>query len=128
MELSIFLAKAWGLYFLIITASLLLNKGSLPRLFKLVKDENFLFLSGFISLLIGILSVVAHNIWSPSWVGLVTLFGWLALIKGVVRFTTRPDFTLKMIDKFEKNTAFIYTSFIVMFIIGAYLTYVGYTA
>lgn len=127
MELSIFLAKVWGLFMLIMTASLLLNIGSLPRLFKLVKDENFLFLSGFFLLLIGVLSVVAHNIWSADWIGLVTLFGWLALIKGVVRFT-RPDFTMKMIDKFEKNTTFIYSAFVVVFIIGAYLTYVGFTA
>lgn len=127
MELSIFLAKVWGLYLLIMMVSLLLNKGSLKRLFKLVKDENFLFVSGFISLLIGVLSVVAHNIWSFDWVGLVTLFGWLALIKGIVRFT-RPDYTISIANKLEKNYTLIYSLYVVMLIVGAYLTYVGFTA
>ena len=41
--------------------------------------------SGFMHLFFGLLVVVAHNIWTPDFRGLVTLMGWVGIIKGGLR-------------------------------------------
>jgi hypothetical protein len=35
-------------------------------------------------LILGLISVLLHNIWVANWHVLVTIFGWLTLIKGIL--------------------------------------------
>lgn len=39
---------------------------------------------GFTAVILGILIVNYHNIWVKDWTVLVTILGWLALMKGVL--------------------------------------------
>ncbi len=80
--------------------------------------------SGAMALIVGLLVVLNHNIWTTDWVGLVTLLGWIALIKGVLMVLIpkkAPKWGLKISD----NALFI-TS-VIMLLIGLYLTYTGFT-
>ena len=126
MEISIFLAKFWGLYLVIMGLSFMANRKSLRRMMALISDDGFLYMSGFIALIIGLLSVLAHNIWTSDWRVIITLFGWLSLLKGIMRFVA-PDYVMSMGKKFAKNKAFLNISFIAIIIIGLYLTYKGFT-
>lgn len=127
MELSIFLAKAWGLYVVLACLALLINKSSLRSLVNTMNNDSAVILTGALSLILGVLSVLVHNIWSgPAFVIVVTVFGWLALLKGFVRMAW-PSHTRKMFDDMmQGSTANILL--VIALVVGAYLLYAGFTA
>lgn len=124
MDISIFLAKVLGLYLIIMAIAVFVN---IRKLSSTINDDSlpFLFLSGAISLIVGLLIIVSHNIWEADWKVLITLIGWLAVIKAITRLVF-PKHALKMIKRFLKNTRSCQISAVVMLILGAYLSYVGF--
>lgn len=128
MEVSIFLAKAWGAYLVIISLCLLVSKSTLQNLTVSVKDKNTVLAYSFMALAIGILSVLSHNVWVLSWEGLVTILGWSALIKGTL-FLAHPEFAVKTLKtfKFQRAGGFIYFYFAGALVIGLYLLYIGFS-
>ena len=40
-------------------------------------------MTGFITVIIGFLIVTYHNTWPKSWIVLITILGWLAMVKGI---------------------------------------------
>ncbi|MCZ6860678.1 MAG: hypothetical protein O7I42_10445, partial [Alphaproteobacteria bacterium] len=84
MELSIFLSKVLGLYLLLVCTAVLLNRRHFPRLIKEFSESlAVVVLSGFIALVLGLLIVVSHNVWSADWRVIITILGWFTLAKGV---------------------------------------------
>ena len=82
MVLSNYLAELWGISLVVVCLSLLIKTKYLRRLFASLEDSNNLFCWGLCSLVIGIASVLGHNIWVNDWRVVVTIFGWIGLIKG----------------------------------------------
>ena len=86
MMASIFLARLLGPLFLIVGASILFN----PKVFRdiaaeVVRSVTLVYLFGFIDFAAGLAIVITHNVWLASWPVLITLIGWLLLIRGTVR-------------------------------------------
>lgn len=126
MTASIFLAKVMGLYLVIVYVSVLLNKKLMPALIKdVAKNTGFTMFGGAMALIVGLLVVLTHNVWSPDWIGLVTLLGWVILIKGVL-MVLMPKKAPKWGMNISDNALTV--SAIIMLLIGIYLTYVGFTA
>lgn len=125
MDLTEILLRFWGTLLLISLMALVLNKELLPKLLQMVEKDEYLFLSGFIALLIGAFHVAIYNYWELSSRGLITLFGYLALIKGAVRLSA-PDFSHKMISNVVKNSLVYYSLLLLLGGIGLYFTYIGY--
>jgi hypothetical protein len=121
---SIFLAKFWGLYLILVSLGLLFNRHNLKMVLHYYKDEEVPFLSGFILVVFGLLFVLTHNVWSFDWVGLVTLLGWLTLIKGIVRIWW-PKETVRLM-KGVKGTPTVTISLYVALIAGLYLAGSGF--
>ncbi len=46
------------------------------------RNETLLWLAGFFALFIGLFSVSLYGIWSADWRVLVTILGWLSVLKG----------------------------------------------
>lgn len=126
MELSLFLAKAWGLFIVIICLALLFKKDVLQRLINSVQDANIVLTYSFMALIIGILSILSHNIWNSDWRVLITLFGWASFLKGLT-FLFHPEYSIKILKilKVQRRGGFIYAYFTVGLIIGLYLIYLG---
>ena len=125
MELSIFLAKVLGLYLIIVPASVLLNRKYLPRIIEeFSRSFALIVLSGFIALVLGLLVVVSHNIWSADWRVMITILGWLTLAKGVFRIFLPHKFS----QAASMSARPWWVVVIVIFIaLGGYLTYVGFS-
>jgi len=126
MDLSIFLAKAMGLYIAIACLAILINRKPLDKVFKsYAKDIGMVFFHGAMALILGLILVLNHNIWTMDWVGLVTLLGWITLLKGVAR--------MFLPEKAIQTGLSIYNSASTLFLIiglvlGIYLAYMGFTA
>lgn len=123
MELSLFLARAWGLGIVIICLGILINrKKFLSLLAKLQPSE--LILAGMLVLGIGIAQVSGFEQWEWNWKGLITLLGWASLIKGVLLFFV-PGYSDKFVKTAVKEN--MYNIFLVIgLVIGLYLLYIGY--
>lgn len=120
------LLKVIGLYFLIYSASIILNKDRYKQLMKEFLGQSAFpsFLVGFLALIIGLLILVPHNTWSTLPEIIVSLYGLLALLKGV--------FLLLFPAKMEKlaeaccNDTYLNLVGPVMLLIGLYITYLAY--
>ena len=102
MDTSIFLAKFWGWYLLIYFFLFLIYPKRIKQLFELTKDTRFVIIISFLAIILGLLNIIAHNIWVLNWRIIITLFGWITLLKGITLFAF-PKFTIKMIDRFDSK-------------------------
>jgi hypothetical protein len=78
------------------------------------------------ALVVGIAMVIGHSYWEPNWRGLITLFGYLSLAKGVARIGF-PEFPRRAVGLIRRD-AFRWLWSGLILILGAYLTWVGFTA
>ncbi|MBS0647929.1 MAG: hypothetical protein JSS10_01735 [Verrucomicrobia bacterium] len=124
MDVSIFLAKLIGLYFIIIGALCILRKRQMAMTGKeLVSSKSALVVSAKISLLFGLVIAIDHTIWEYSWRGLITALGYLMILRGVMRYAF-PNEVKKMASKIP-DEGYVLMSLIVL-AIGIYLTYCGF--
>ena len=106
--------------------SAIVNRKHLPRFLAELSDNLFIvYFSGYISLLLGLLVVLSHNVWSADWRIFITLLGWIAVIKGLIRLFA-PEKLPGMASKlFSEKGYFIIMA--IFLLLGIYLTYVGFT-
>ena len=124
MELSNFLAEIWGFSLAVIGLSMLVNPHNFRKLLRFAEDEAMMYLSGVCSFVIGIASVLGHNIWVYDWRVVVTIFGWIALAKGVVRIF-KPDFAKMWVNK-VKDKEWLQYAMVVVVLVGCVMVYLGF--
>jgi hypothetical protein len=85
MKASRFIAKVFGLAGILCVLSALMSGGDLlERTTEAMSDPGFLLQSGIMTLIIGVAIVVGHNVWDGSWRVVITVVGYLTLLKGIV--------------------------------------------
>jgi len=93
METSILIAKIIGLIYVAFGVGLLLNKSYyIKAINSLLEDSSYFIIGGLLAIIIGILIIEYHNIWSNDWTVLITIIGWIALIKGIILLAFPPVF------------------------------------
>lgn len=126
MNTSIFLAKVFGIYLIIISVILWIRKDSYRNLLlEFMNNPGIVLLVGIITLIIGTILIVVHNIWVFNWPVIITLFGWLTFLTGIFRILFVEQ-AIILGRKFLANN--IVFSFFIIFnlIIGIILFYLGY--
>lgn len=118
MDKSIFLAEFWGWYLIIFFGLIIINTKRVKQMMEYVKDEKFLLLISFIAIIIGLINILLHNIWSSDWRLIITLFGWIALFKGMLFFSF-PEVAKNQIKKFMSK--WLPYMLIFLFMMGLYL-------
>jgi uncharacterized membrane protein HdeD (DUF308 family) len=126
MDLSIFLAKAFGLYMTVLSLGLLMNARRMKSILMDSMDSPpLLLLSGVIALIVGILIVISHNVWVSDWRVIITIVGWLALLKGI-NLILFPNSLVEISKKWIENNSFYYITMFIYLLFGIYLTYIGF--
>ena len=88
METSVLLAKLVGPMMLVMGLFVTFNPARIRRIGREFLDSDALiFLSGVITLPVGLAIVVTHNVWAADWRALITLIGWIAIFAGIARMT-----------------------------------------
>lgn len=82
MDITIFLARFWGSLFMILGLSTISAK-FLGRVIEYTNDKTITISTGYITFLLGLATVVAHNLWVSDWRVFVTILGWTTLFKGI---------------------------------------------
>ncbi|RDI43422.1 DUF2065 family protein [Aquicella lusitana] len=126
MDVSIFLAKALGIYLVIIGIAMFINASRFKTMVDDIADNPaLLFLTGILALIVGILLVISHNIWQMDWRVVITVIAWLSLIKGVVRVLF-PLTATEWSAKFIQNNSAYYISAFITLLLGIFLSYFGF--
>ncbi|MFC2149591.1 hypothetical protein ACFLQ8_02710 [Candidatus Auribacterota bacterium] len=126
METSLFIARILGLCYLIIGIGFSFN----PKTFQQVmadfcKNAALVLYGGIFSLVIGIVIILTHNVWVASWTVIITIIGWMALIKGIW-IIVFPNSVAKLMEVYQKNETLPRIQAIGALIFGAVLTYFGF--
>ncbi|MGB4847319.1 MAG: hypothetical protein WBP41_05335 [Saprospiraceae bacterium] len=125
METSLYLAKIMGLFGALTTFTIILRYKLYLSMEDIVsKNTATMYLSGFMFLLLGILVVVSHSVWTLDWRLTITIIGWLLMAKGLMRILI-PDFITAMLIKKQTEKRFIVGE-ITLFVISIFLIYQGF--
>ncbi len=121
LEVSILLARFWGGLFIIL--GLMSIAGNfLGRVIKYTDDKTITVSTGYITLLLGLITVVLHNIWVTNWTIAITLLGWATLGKGIMKVGF-PDHVHKQAQMFKGKQ--MLWSFVI-FLIGVFFLLMSY--
>lgn len=126
MSSSEFIAGLIGPALIAISLAILINRAAFNVMIgQIASNYAIIFIAGLLLLLAGLTIVRLHNIWQPGWQILITAFGWLAILGGLVRMMI-PDQSAALALRFiEKRTA-VNTTAILMLLFGAYITAKGF--
>ena len=127
MEHSVFLARLLGLYCIVIAVGVLLNLKTYQKVMEdFIKNTALLYIGGVLALLFGLAVVLFHNIWIASWPVLITIFGWIGVIKGIL-IIVLPNTLIRLTQAYQKKTALLVIQLIFVLAIGITLTIFGYS-
>lgn len=126
MDTSILLAKLVGPMMLVMGLFVVFNPEQIRRVGREILDSDALiFLSGVITLPVGLAIVATHNVWEANWRALITLIGWIAIFAGIARLTL-PDIMKKLGAVMLEKAYMTAVPGALMALIGGYLSYHGY--
>lgn len=93
MELSIFVAKIIGVTYTAMSIGALIGNVDYKKMLTdIEKTPAVLPLLSLFGIVIGMLLIEYHNIWVWGWPVIITLIGWIAVIKGVSFMLLPKDF------------------------------------
>src|SRR5712691_1274253 len=97
---TIFLARLIGLFCLVVSVAMFLHEQATVEIVTaMVRDPPLLFILGMLGLLAGLAMVLAHNVWSGGALPIVvTLFGWILLIRGAILLLLPPDTLARLLE------------------------------
>jgi len=126
---TIFLSKLIGLYSLIIGLAMFAHRQATIETIKaMLHNGPVLYVSGVIALAAGLALVLGHNVWRGGALPVVvTLIGWLSLIKGVVILFLSVELERCFIFGRYVDQRF-YVNAAIAIIVGAYLSVAGFRA
>jgi len=127
MDLTMLLLKMWGFYMFLMGLSILINKADWKSFVgELSSNKHFTFLAGIFTLTIGMLMVANHNVWAGGFdVVIITVFGWLSLVKGIMYLLFPSSSMAGMAQKFMAGKALAPWAVVVL-LLGAYMLLSGF--
>ena len=99
---------------------LIRKKALLNDMWDVMRDRGFTLTSGYLAVMLGLITIILHNEWTRDYRLLVTLFGWISLIKGIVLIGS-PDTIENVSRKFKKNNVLTNAALVLGLLIGAWL-------
>lgn len=121
MESSLFIGKVLGLYLIIVCLAMIVRRPAFEILLREAgNNQLLLFISATIATIIGLLIVVSHNLWVADWRVVITILGWLTLLKGLVRFFF-PSVVQQATKFWFENYQYVYIVSIIFLLVGIYL-------
>ena len=127
---TLFLSRLIGLYCLLAGLSMMSHKQlTVEAVTALLQNPSLSLLLGLITLGASLALVLAHNLW---WSGplalIVTLIGWLALIKSLFFLFLSPAMESRFVLGLLHYQQFFYDYAAVSIALGICLTYAGFTS
>ncbi|MCW5518896.1 hypothetical protein J1N09_03535 [Aureitalea sp. L0-47] len=123
MDVSNYLAAFWGWYLIIFFVILSFNPKRVKQIFEDLKDQKFTILAAFLAIILGLLTILAHNVWESDYRVVVTLLGWMALFLGLSLFII-PKVVAGWLEYI--NMKLVQVLYLALLFVGFYLLNVVY--
>jgi uncharacterized membrane protein len=121
---SSFFAQLIGFYLVLICLAMLLQPERFKKMMNIVLGHPAsLYICSATNIIFGLTILIPHNIWVASWPLLITIIGWLTLLKGVFSLYF-PEKYLKMFVKLMEKPGYQIWTWFWLFI-GLYLAWMG---
>ena len=121
MDYSLFFAQLWGSFFVIFGLLFIITR-QLGKTIEMTEDKAFVISTGYITLLMGLVTVILHNVWVADWRVVITVLGWSTLLKGIGKVGF-PELIHKQAQRFKKKQ---YVSAFVLIVLGVWLLWMGF--
>lgn len=118
--------QIFSVMYLAVGVGILVNPGFYKKLYEdFCENAVSLYLGGFAALVIGFLLVAFHNTWTKDLSVIITIVGWISLVKGII-ILTLPKIMIALTNAIAKNEKFLKIEGIAVIIIGLALSYLGF--
>jgi hypothetical protein len=92
---------------------------------EFIANRALIFLTGILTLLAGVAIVNVHNVWVPDWRVIVTVLGWLLVLRGIMLIIF--PLTVQVFgDRVAMSEAGVTAGATLTFVLGAILCIMGY--
>ncbi|MFA5038301.1 MAG: hypothetical protein WC732_01325 [Candidatus Omnitrophota bacterium] len=126
MENPLLLARLIGPFIIVIGLGLILNVRLYGRIAEdFFKSPALVYVIGLFTFVAGLALVNAHNIWEADWTLIITIFGWITLLKGAW-LVLWPHSVVRMAGFYARNMKYAVIPWIIMLLFGIFLTIKGY--
>jgi len=121
-----FLAQAIGIFFIIVGISLATERKMVMNVFKeLFQHRVLTYIWGILTLLISVLMILEHNIWSGVTELAVTILGWYLFLEALIYVFLPQKYFSVFYEWLQKKTIY-YTLTTVFFLAGLYFFLTGF--
>jgi len=125
MAYALLVAQLMGPLYLAVGIGMFVSSDHYKKMYdEVMKNRSMLYFSGLIATVAGLLILRVHSEWTSDWTVVITLIGWLALLKGVFLLIIPQQFVGWNKWVLSENGMMI--SKLIVLILGAGLTYFGY--
>lgn len=124
---TIFLAKLIGVFSLVMGASMLKRNMMIEVFRELSRQRALSCVMGVLMLLIGLLVILVHTKWETIPATVITLLGWGVLLESTVFLFSSQEVVARYVSTLE-NKVLYYLITCGYFLLGLYLSYVGFVA
>lgn len=118
--------QIFSIVYIVVGIGILINPGFYKQLFEdFFENAAVLYLGGVMALVFGCLIIAFHNTWAMDLSVIITIFGWLALIKGIL-ILIRPKIMIALSKSMVKKESFLKIEAIAVFILGLAFSLLGF--
>lgn len=127
MENSILLAQLLGPYLAIVGVGIFLNPKNCQQVaHEYSQSAALIYFGGILAVFFGLLIILFHNNWVANWTVIITLLGWLGLIKGACLIIV-PEKMKKFAERYQGSTRPLTIQALIVLAIGVFLMMKGYS-
>ena len=85
METALLISKILGIIYFAFGIGMLVNPSFYRKeIPKLLENSAYLILGGFLAIVFGFLILEGQNTWPSDWTVVITILGWVAILKGAM--------------------------------------------
>ena len=125
MNTTIVLARISGIMCLLIGLSVMNKKFMAAVIDDILNSKALFWFIGFVAAMIGAIVLAFYSTWNAHWPVLITILGWLALLKGIAIMLFPGSMSHSVYRKF-KTGGIIMFSGVIAIIFGIILLYKGF--
>jgi len=123
---AVIIAKILGPIFLVVGLGMLFNPKTYQNIMsEFIKNPAMRYLGGISALAFGLIIIQYYNVWRIRLSLIVTLMGWLSLLKGAVLLIV-PNSMVKLVKLYEGSPILLKIHAIIAIALGLVLYALGY--
>ena len=123
---TLILARIFSFYFIVIGLTYFNTPSRIRAVLQAAQENVFAqYVAGIMALLIGGMIISVHNDWTLGWSVLLTVIGWIALVKGTL-FILFPNVFLFFAKLRAKSDFFFQIMGVVITLVGLFFFYHGW--